>query len=90
MSSKKAIKIINIQVRANCRKGKSQSSKLDRLRIRLDRLRIVEKEIPQNFKLGPSLLKCLKFHSNLSTYKRETLTMFWRLLEDLCLTPCEI
>ena len=73
-----------LQVRANCRKGKSQSAKLDRLRIRLDRSRIAKKEILQNFKSGPSPQKRLRFHSNLSTYKRETLATFWKPLEDLC------
>ena len=77
------------QVQANHRKGKSQSAKLDQLRIRLDRSRIEEKVILLNFKSGPCLQKRLGFHSNLSTYKRETLTKFFRLMEDLCVTLCE-
>ena len=71
-----------LQVRADCRKKKSQSVKLDRSRIRPDRSRIAEKEILQNFKSGSSPQKHLGFHSNLSTYKRKTLVLFWRLLED--------
>ena len=77
------------QVQANRRKGKSQSAKLDQSRIRLNRLRIGEKEILLNFKSGPCLQKHLGFHSNLSTYKRETLATFFRLMEDLCVTLYE-
>ena len=65
------------QVRVDCRKGKSQFAKLDWSRI-------AEKEILQNFKPGPSPRKRFGFHSNLSTYKRETLATFWKPLEDLC------
>ena len=49
-------------------------------KIRLNRSKIAEKLILQNFKRGPSLWKCLGFQSNLSTYKRETLATFFRLL----------
>ena len=80
-----------LQVRANYRK-KSQNlpSSIDQELDRPDRFRIVEKEILQIFKSGPSPRKCLGFQSNLSTYKRETLTTFWRLLEDFYVTLCEI
>ena len=74
-----------LQVRADCRKEKSESAKLNwsrtgpnRLRTRPDRSRIIEKEILQNFKSGPSSQKQLGFHSNLSAYKKETLATFWR------------
>ena len=79
-----------LQVRVDCRKGNSQFAKIDRSRIRLERLRIIEKVILQNFKLGPSPRKYLGFHSNLSTYKMKILATFFRLLEDLCITLCEI
>ena len=77
------------QVQANHRKWKSQSAKLDQSRIRLDRSRIEENVILLNFKSGPCLQKHLGFHSNLSTYKKETLAKFFRLMEDLCVTLCE-
>ena len=64
------------QVQVDCRKEKSQSAKLDWSRI-------VEKEILYNFKSSSSPWKWLGFQSNLSTYKRETLAMFFKLL-DLC------
>ena len=79
-----------VQVRVDCRKGNSQFAKLNRSRIRLERSRIAEKVILQNFKLGPSLQKYLGFHSNLSTYKKEILATFFRLLEDLCIILYEI
>ena len=86
-----------VQVRVDCRKGNSQFAKLnrsrirlERSRIRLERSRIAEKVILQNFKLGPSPQKYLGFHSNLSTYKKEILATFFRLLEDLCIILCEI
>ena len=79
-----------VQVRVDCRKGNSQFAKLNRSRIRLERSRIAEKVILQNFKLGPSPQKYLGFHSNLSTYKKEILATFFRLLEDLCIILCEI
>ena len=67
-----------LQVRADCKKEESESAKLDRSRIGPNRLRIVEKEILQNFESSPSSRKRLRFHSNLSTYTRETLATFWR------------
>ena len=69
-----------LQVQADCRKEESEFAKLDRLRIRLDRSRIVEKVFLQNSKSGPSPRKRLGFQFNLSTYKRETLATFFRLL----------
>ena len=53
--------------------------------IRLNWSKIVGTKILQIFKLGLSLQKCLGFHSNSSTYKRETLItflffIFWRLV----------
>jgi len=48
-----------LQVWADCRKGKSQSTKLNRSRIRLDQSKIAKKEILQNFKSGPSPRKRL-------------------------------
>ena len=57
--------------------------------IRLDQSKIIGTEILQIFKPGPNLRKRLGFHSNFSTYKRETLTMFFRILEDLCVTLYE-
>ena len=79
-----------VQVRVDCRKGNSQFAKLNRSRIRLERSRIAEKVILQNFKLSPSPRKYLGFHSTLSTYKKEILATFFRLLEDLCIILCEI
>ena len=37
-----------LQVQVDYKKGKSQSAKLDQSRIRLNRLKIAEKEIMQN------------------------------------------
>ena len=62
-----------LQVQAKCKEEKSQSTKLDQLRIRPDQLRITKKEILQNFKSSPSPRKYLGFPSNLSSYKRKTL-----------------
>ena len=58
--------------------------------IRLDQSKIAGTEILQIFKIDPSPQKCLGFHTNFSTYKREILATFFRLLEDLCVTLCEI
>ena len=66
------------------------STKLDQSKIRFDWSKITEIRFCRIFKQGPSPLKRLEFQSNLSTYKRETLTTFWRPLEDLCVTLCEI
>ena len=40
-----------------------------------------------DFELGPSRWKCLGFQSDTFKYKWKALTMFWRLLEDLWITP---
>ena len=58
--------------------------------IRINRLKIVVTEILQNFEIGSSTRKRLELHSNFFTYKRKTLAMFFRLLENLCVTLCEI
>ena len=79
-----------LQVRVDYRKGKSHSAKLDWSRIWLECSRIAKKGILRNFKSGSNPWKRLEFHSNLFTYKKETLTMFFRLLEDLCVIFCEI
>ena len=79
-----------IQVQLTAEKGSQfQSSSTDR-EIRLDRSRITEIRFYKSVKQGPIPRKRLGFHSNLSTYKRETLATFFRLLEDLCVTFCEI
>ena len=57
--------------------------KFDQLKNRLDQLKITKKIDFADFELGPSWRKCLGFQSNISKYKRKTLTMFWRVLEDL-------
>ena len=75
-----------LQVQLIAKKGSQfQSSSTDR-EIRLDRSRIVEIRFGRSFKQGPISQKRLEFYSNLSTYKRETLATFFRLLEDLCVT----
>ena len=79
-----------LQVQVDCKKGKSHSAKLIQSGIRLDRSRIAKKWILQNFKSSPSPWKHLEFHSNLSICKRETLATFFKLLEDLFVTLCEI
>ena len=79
-----------LQVQLTAEKGsKFQSSSTNR-ETRLDRSGITEIKFCKSLKQGPSLRKRLGFHSNLSTYKRETLVMFFRLLEDLCVTLYEI
>ena len=75
---------------ADCRKRKWVSALLDWSRIKLGQLKIAGIEFYRIFKIGPSPQKCLGFHFNFFTYKRETLAMFFRILEDLCVTLCEI
>ena len=58
--------------------------------IRFDQSRIAEIRFCIMFKQGPNPQKFLGFHSNLSTYKRETLATFFRPLKDLCVTLYEM
>ena len=62
-----------VQVQLTVEKGRQFLPYLTDREIRLNRLKIAEIEILQNFKLGLSPRKHLGFHSNFSTYKRETL-----------------
>ena len=71
---------LKLQVRADCRKEELESAMLNRSRIRPNQSRIIEKEILQIFKSGPNLQNHLGFQFNLSTYKRETLATFFKLL----------
>ena len=65
---------------ADCRKRKCGSALLDWSRIRLDWLKFAGTVFLQNFKIGPSSWKHLRFHLNFFTYKRETLTTFFKLV----------
>ena len=78
------------QVQLTAKKGREFLSCTTDQEIRIYRLKIAVTEILHNFKTGPSLRKRLGFHSNFSAYKRKTLAMFFKLLEDLCVTLCEI
>ena len=72
-----------LQVRANCKKDELEFAKLDRSRIRPNRLRITKIKFCIIFKSGPSPREHLGFQSNFSTYKRETLAMFCKLFGRL-------
>ena len=71
-------------------KRKCGSILLDRSRIRLNRSKIASPLFFAEFQTSPSLQKCLGFHLNFSTYKRETLATFRSYWKDFCVTLCEI
>ena len=74
------------QIPAYCKKVISSSAFLDRSRNRPDRSKIADMVFCRRFILVQSLQKRLGFHLNFSKYIKKTLTTFWRLLEDLCIT----
>ena len=49
-----------LQIRVDCRKGKSHSAKLDQLGIRLDQSRITKKRNSAEFQIKPKPMKTFR------------------------------